>query len=71
MYSGKMIDNRAAATFAIIIAVSCSVISFMSGNAYGRRVAQEQAVKAGVATWISDENGKPIFKWKDEDDGTK
>lgn len=39
-------------------------LGFMLGMGAYKTYIQCDAVKAGAATWVADEDGKPEFKWK-------
>ena len=47
-----------------LVAVFGSIIGGFVGFALGEQKQQRQAVKAGVAAWIANENGEPIFVYK-------
>ena len=50
--------------FILIVSVFCLVIGGFYGSVSQRMKDEESAVKAGVAEYDADENGKMIFKYK-------
>ena len=51
--------------FTFVMKLILSVcIAFLIGTIYGKKEIQWEAVKAGVAHYITDEQGNPKFVWK-------
>ena len=38
-------------------------VAFFAGMEYQRAAMQREAVAAGVAEWVADESGEPVFEW--------
>ena len=49
---------------ALILLVPCVAVSGWIGATYGRNDIKKQAVQAGVAEWIVDDEGIVEFRWK-------
>lgn len=50
--------------FGLLLLLLCVAVGGWRGKAYGRYEIKKQAVQAGVAEWIVDEDGTVGFRWK-------
>lgn len=48
----------------LLFTLLCIAIGGWTGKTYGRYEIKKQAIQAGVAEWIVDENGTVEFRWK-------
>ena len=49
----------------VVLFVFSLTMSLMMGFDRGIDQMQQEAILAGHAEWVSDESGKPRFKWKE------
>lgn len=63
------IGGLLAITIVIVIITGLFVgtISYIDGYEEGIRDAHREAVKAGLAEWVPDEAGRPVFQWKESE----
>ena len=48
----------------LLLLLLCVAIGGWIGKTYGRYEIKKQAVQAGVAEWVVDEQGTVDFRWK-------
>ena len=48
----------------LLFLISCVAVSGWIGKTTGRYEIKKQAIQAGVAEWIVDEEGTVEFRWK-------
>lgn len=50
--------------FGLLLLLLCVAVGGWIGKAYGRYEIKKQAVQAGVAEWVVDDEGIVEFRWK-------
>lgn len=53
----------------VLMAFSVGMASRSSGESEGKEQIRQEAVKAGVAHYVADKDGKPTFTWNKVESG--